>query len=139
MQAVQDYVSRGRRLEHTPEEALAGEWIHLIRAWAKAPEMGHDPRRVDIEAEYSLRGLKPPHELVRDEMETIIQATAGAIEDMDKLDRDRLNSEILDLRSREVTDELIHPASSHVAGSDGNDVHIGLFIVLALSGEWGSL
>jgi hypothetical protein len=101
MQAVQDYVSRGRRLEHSPEEALAGAWIHLIRAWAKAPGMGHDPRRVDIEAEYSLRGLKPPYELVRAEMEAITRATASAIEDMDEIDRDRINSEILNHRSGE--------------------------------------
>ncbi|WP_457093950.1 hypothetical protein [Microvirga sp. P5_D2] len=56
---------------------------------------------MDIEAEYSIRGLKPPYELVRDEMEAITRATAGAIEDMDEIDRDRLNSEILDLRSSE--------------------------------------
>ena len=101
MQAVQDCMSRGRRLEHSPEEALAGAWISLVCAWAKAPEMGHDPQRVDIEAEYFLRGLKPPYELIPDEMETIIQATAGAIQDMDEINRDRINSEILNLRSSE--------------------------------------
>lgn len=101
MQAVQDYVSGGRRLEHSPEEALAGAWVGLMRAWAKAPGIGHDTRRVDIEAEYSLRGLKPPYELVRDEMETITQATAGAIEEMNEIDRDRINNEILNLRSGE--------------------------------------
>ncbi|GEO19363.1 hypothetical protein MAE02_70590 [Microvirga aerophila] len=26
MRTVQDYMSRGRRLEHSPEEALAGAW-----------------------------------------------------------------------------------------------------------------
>ena len=35
MRAIQDYVSRGRRLEHSPEEALAGAWIALMRARAK--------------------------------------------------------------------------------------------------------
>jgi hypothetical protein len=71
MRAVQDYVSRGRRLEQSPEEALAAAWIALMRAWAKAPEKGQDPRRVDIEAEYSLRGLKPPYEFVRSEMDAL--------------------------------------------------------------------
>jgi hypothetical protein len=101
MRAVQDYVSRGRRLEHSPEEALAGAWIGLMRAWVKAPEKGQDPRRADIEAEYFLRGLKPPYELAKDEMEAFIQIAAGAIEDMDEIDRDRINSEILNLRSGE--------------------------------------
>jgi hypothetical protein len=101
MGAVQDYVSRGRHLERSPEEALAGAWISLMRAWVKAPEKGQDPRRVDIEAEYSLRGLKPPYELAKGEMEEFIQIAAGAIEDMDEIDRDRINSEILNLRSGE--------------------------------------
>jgi hypothetical protein len=101
MRAVQDYVSRGRRLEHSPEEALAGAWVGLVRAWAKSPEKGQDPRRVDIEAEYSLRGSNPPYELIREEMEMLVKAAAGAIEDMDEIDQDRINGEILNLRSGE--------------------------------------
>ena len=101
MRAVQDYVSRGRHLERSPEEALAGAWIGLMRAWVKAPGKEQDPRRADIEAEYSLRGLKPPYEFASDEMEAFIQIAAGAIEDMDEIDRDRINSEILNLRSGE--------------------------------------
>jgi hypothetical protein len=34
-------------------------------------------------------------------MEAITQATAGAIEDMDETEKDRINSEIIQLRSRE--------------------------------------
>jgi hypothetical protein len=101
MRAVQDYVSRGRHLERSPEEALAGAWIGLMRSWAKAPEKGQDPRRVDIEAEYSLRGLKPPYELVRDETEALVQTAADAIENMDEIDRDRINSDILNLHAGE--------------------------------------
>jgi len=62
---------------------------------------GQDPRRVDIEAEYSLQGVKPSYEFVKDEMEALAQAAAGAIEDMDAIDRDRINSDILNLRSGE--------------------------------------
>jgi hypothetical protein len=88
-----------------PSERLkqlqTGAWIGLMRAWAKAPEKEQDPRRVDIEAEYSLRGVKPSYEFVKDEMEALAQAAAGAIEDMDEIDRDRINSDILNLRSGE--------------------------------------
>ena len=101
MRAVQDYVSRSRHLERTPEEALAGAWIGLMRAWVKAPEKGQDLRRVDIESEYSLRGLKPPHELVRVEMEIIIQSQASALEDLDETDKDRINREIYNLHPGE--------------------------------------
>ena len=60
MRLVQDYVSRGRHFEHTPEEVLAGDWVELIRAWAAAPEEEQDLRRRDLEAEYSLRGCNLP-------------------------------------------------------------------------------
>ena len=44
MRLVQDYVSRNRLLENTPEETLANEWVALMRAWAAAPEKAQDPR-----------------------------------------------------------------------------------------------
>jgi hypothetical protein len=56
---------------------------------------------MDIEAEYSLRSLKPPYEFVRKEIETLAKATAGAVEDMDHADRERIDSEILGLHSKE--------------------------------------
>jgi hypothetical protein len=65
MRTIQDYVSRGRHLEHTPEEALAGAWISLRRARATSTRQLQDTRLKDIEAEYSLRGLKPPNEPAR--------------------------------------------------------------------------
>jgi hypothetical protein len=76
---VSDYVSRGRRLEHTPVEALAGAWINLMRAWAAAPEKGPDIRLMEIEAEYSLRDLKPPYELVKSEMDALANAAHQSV------------------------------------------------------------
>jgi hypothetical protein len=69
MPGIHDYVSRGRRLKRTPELALAAAWIVLIRARVASPESEKDPRLVDIEAEYSLRGSAPPYEVVRSKME----------------------------------------------------------------------
>lgn len=63
-QAVGDYVERGRRLKHTPEKALDAAWIRLMRAQVAAPSQEHDTRLLDIEAEYALRGIKPPYELL---------------------------------------------------------------------------
>jgi hypothetical protein len=101
MQAIQDCVSRGRRLEHSAEQALAGAWISLIRAWAKSPEKGQDPRRVDIEAEYALRGLKPPYELLKDELETILRTSAEAMESIDEEAKAQLNSDVLQFSATE--------------------------------------
>jgi hypothetical protein len=75
MRTVQDYVSRGRRLEHTPDEALAAAWISLGRARATSTRQLQDNRLKDIEAEYSLRGLKPPDAPPRDGMDVLLNAT----------------------------------------------------------------
>jgi hypothetical protein len=62
MRKVQSYVTRGREFEHTPEQDLAAAWVDLMRAWAASDQTEQELRRIDIEAEYSLRGLKPPYE-----------------------------------------------------------------------------
>ncbi len=76
---IQDYVNRGRPLEHSPVETLAEDWVALMRAWAAAPEKGQDPRRRDIEAEYSLRGVQPPYGLVKAEMTALARGAAALI------------------------------------------------------------
>ena len=99
LRVIQDYVSRGRHLEHTPEETLAGEWVALMRAWAAAPEEGQDPRRRDIEAEYSLRGVQPPYELVNSEMVALARGAAALIQKMDEVAGEEIDSMILDQSS----------------------------------------
>jgi hypothetical protein len=101
MQLVQNYVSRGRRYEHTPQEALARDWVDLMRAWAAAPENGQDPKRRDIEAEYSLRGLQPPHDLVRAEMDALARGAAALIQQMDAVAGKEIDSMILNKSSEE--------------------------------------
>jgi hypothetical protein len=101
LRVIQDYVSRGRRLEHTPEEALARDWVELMRAWAAAPEKGQDPKRRDIESEYSLRGLQPPCELVRSEMDTLARGAAALIQQMDEVAGEEIDNIILDRNSDE--------------------------------------
>lgn len=101
LRVIQDYVSRGRHLNHTPEETLAGDWVELMRAWAAAPEKGQDPRRRDIEAEYSLRGMQPPYERVKAEMETLARGAATLIQRMDAVAGEEIDSMILDQSSEE--------------------------------------
>ncbi len=101
MRMLQDYVNRGRHLEHTPEEILAEDWVNLIRAWAAAPEKGQDPRRRDIEAEYSLRGVQPPYELVKAEMDVLARGAAALIQRMDEVAGEEIDSMILDQSSED--------------------------------------
>ena len=101
MQLVQDYVNRGRHFEHRPQEVLAEDWVSLMRAWAAAPEKGQDPRRRDIEAEYSLRAVQPPYERVKAEMKTLARGAAALIRRMDAVAGEDIDSMILDQSSRE--------------------------------------
>ncbi len=99
LRVIQDYVSRGRHLEHTPEQTLARDWVELMRAWAAAPEKGQDPQRRDIESEYSLRGVQPPYELVRAEMDALARGAAALIQRMDEVAGEEIDSIILDRSS----------------------------------------
>jgi hypothetical protein len=101
MRMIQNYVNRGRLLENIPEETLAEDWVSLMRAWAAAPEMGQDPRRRDIEAEYSLRGVQPPYALVKAEMDVLARRAAELIQQMDIVAGDEIDSMILDQSSDE--------------------------------------
>ena len=101
MRMLQDYVSRGRPLEHTPEATLASEWVNLMRAWAAAPEKGQDPRRRDIEAECSIRGVQPPYELVKAEMEVLARGASALIQQMDEVVGEEIDSMILDQSSED--------------------------------------
>jgi hypothetical protein len=92
---LQDYVNRGRLLENIPEETLAEDWVSLMRAWAAAPEIGQDPRRRDIEAEYSLRGVQPPYALVKAEMDVLARGAAELIQQMDIVAGEEIDSMIL--------------------------------------------
>jgi hypothetical protein len=100
MRSVQDYMSRGRHFEHTPQVILAEDWVSLMRAWAAAPEEGQDSRR-DIEAEYSLRCVQPPYERVKAEMEALARAAAALIQQIDAVAGEEIDSMILDQSSQE--------------------------------------
>jgi hypothetical protein len=56
---------------------------------------------VDIEAEYALRGLKPPYELLKDELETILRTSAEAMESIDEEAKAQLNSDVLQFSATE--------------------------------------
>jgi hypothetical protein len=101
MRSVQDYMSRGRHFEYTPQQILAEDWVSLMRAWAAAPEEGQDSRQRDIEAEYSLRCVQPPYERVRAEMEALARAAAALIQRMDAVAGEEIDSIILDQSSQE--------------------------------------
>ncbi len=101
MRKVEDYVSRGREFEHTSEKDLAAAWVDLMRAWAASPKVEQDLRRIDIEVEYSLRGVKPPYELVRAELDTLARKAAELVRGMDQRHLERIDGAVSRLNSKD--------------------------------------
>ena len=101
MRKVQDYVNRGRELEHTAEKDLAGEWVELMRAWAASDKVEQDLRRIDIEAEYSLRGRKPPYKLVKTELDTLARKASELVRGMDESHFERIDRAVSRLNTGE--------------------------------------
>jgi hypothetical protein len=121
MQLVQDYVSRGHHLEHSPEEARASDWIDLMRVRAAAPEKGQDPQRLDTEAEYSLRGVRPPDELEMPKMATLARGAAMLIEQMDAAAEEKIDSMILHQSSEEKKQANQDPHHTPASANAGGD------------------
>ena len=64
---------------------------------------GRTRRRCDIESEYSLRGLQPPYELVRAEMDALAHGAAALIKRMDAVAGEEIDNIILDRSSQART------------------------------------
>jgi hypothetical protein len=101
MQAVRDYVSRGRSLERVPTDQLNSEWAGLMRDWAANPRQPINPRRTDIEAELTLRGLEPPYKLAKDDIDALGKAAADVAERMSEDEQDKILNEFADFIERE--------------------------------------
>ncbi|ANY84442.1 hypothetical protein BB934_40280 (plasmid) [Microvirga ossetica] len=54
VQLVRDYVGRGRSLESVSIDQLRGEWVAFMRAWVTDPHEFRNPKRADIESEFTL-------------------------------------------------------------------------------------
>ena len=69
MQRTQSYVERGRQFENATDEDLQALFIQAFRDWrANLWEDGRRSRVADVSAEYTLRGVDPPHALVEDDL-----------------------------------------------------------------------
>jgi hypothetical protein len=68
---LENYISRGRQLKHTPTEELERRWAELMREWVKN-YTGFDHReRTDVQAELELRGIELPMHLVEEIMPSL--------------------------------------------------------------------
>ena len=105
---IVDYASRGRLYERLTDGELAEKWIHAFRLFADAPS---DERRraieIDLKAEFQLRGIEPPYDQVRSEINRIVDSMSSGLETMKRDDPDMVDEmneefqhDIADLKAR---------------------------------------
>jgi hypothetical protein len=68
MEETQQYLSRGRRFEATPDEELRLYWTEAFRKWFQTRSPGHVREPDDLSAELRLRGQDPPYDSVKAEL-----------------------------------------------------------------------
>ena len=105
---IADYASRGRLYERLTDGQLAEKWIHAFRLFAHAPS---DERRrameIDLKAEFQLRGIEPPYDQVRSEINRIVDNMSSGFETIKRDDPDMVDEmneefqqDIADLKAR---------------------------------------
>lgn len=80
---LKSYLERGRRYETLADEELEELWIKAVKDWSDGPFRPSISLN-DCDAEYALRGSKPPYDLAAADIEraiTTINARAEAMSD----------------------------------------------------------
>jgi len=91
MKETKDYLDRGRRFEKSSPAELGDTWIAALRLFVKQRVGDHVTDLEDARAEFGLRGLDPPEEAVRTEIEAMrVEIERGGPESAPPDLRDRL-------------------------------------------------
>jgi hypothetical protein len=73
LESTQAYVSRGRGHESLELDRLRAVWVRAFKEWA-ASLGSADPRALDdVSAEFRLRKIEPPFDLVSDERRVLVE------------------------------------------------------------------
>jgi hypothetical protein len=78
LEQTQAYVSRGRGHESLTVDQLRAVWVRAFKQWA-ASLGSADPRELDdVSAEFRLRKIEPPFNLVSDERRALVEEVRKA-------------------------------------------------------------
>jgi hypothetical protein len=74
----QDYVARGRRFSGFDVKQLNQDWIMATRSWLARKAQTIEQRMDDLASELRLRGLQPPYDAVKQELNDCSASTTYA-------------------------------------------------------------
>ena len=98
MDETNDYVARGRSHRSLKLDQLEADWASAFKKWAHSLGVADSRRLGELWAEFRLRNIEPPFDLVHDEQRILVEevqkygphnpgvreAIAGFLEDLDK-------------------------------------------------------
>src|SRR3981081_3517438 len=85
MNKLAAYAARGRSHRNLSEQQLTDAWKQAFKNLASDPRV-YEARAAenDLASEFNLRGLDPPYDQVKDDVERYMSAAATAAEDLRK-------------------------------------------------------
>ena len=65
---IEQYLARGRQLQHTPVEQLGERWTVAFKMWVRDRTLRSPRDHQDADAELRLRGVEPPRDTIKEEI-----------------------------------------------------------------------
>ncbi|AMJ60956.1 hypothetical protein [Bosea sp. PAMC 26642] len=95
LELMRAYVQNGRRWRRVLESELRSLFILHFAEWEAAP-LTKPVQLNDVICEYKLRGLAPPYDDVKDDLNAITKAIAAAVANLPADEHDRINQSLID-------------------------------------------
>ena len=100
LEQIEDYVRRGRQLASMTIEDLNARWVLSFNRWAADRKSTPAREWEDIAAEFTIRGLKTPFDLVKDAFDSLMAQSKAYTEQLFQNPEQRLK------RQAELEEEL---------------------------------
>jgi len=97
LERMQEYLQRGRPFERTSLSDLHAMFIRTFKeSVADLRNADARARSNDVRAEYTLRGMEPPFEDVKEDMQLLIQAAEEMVEGLTPERAEEIDKEIIE-------------------------------------------
>ena len=105
---IADYASRGRFHKRLTDDQLSATWIAAFRNFADdRNDRGRRAIEMDLKAEFQLRNMEPPYDLVKPEIDRVVEDMSSDFAKMKRDDPDAVDEmseemeyELADLKAR---------------------------------------
>jgi hypothetical protein len=105
---IADYASRGRSHKRLTDDQLSAKWIAAFRNFADdRNDRGRRAIEMDLKAEFQLRNTEPPYDLVKPEIDRVVEDISSDFEKMKRDDPDAVDEmsqemeyDLADLKAR---------------------------------------